>query len=113
MSMMRIKPSTFGGWAEEGPLVVKRRKSERQEENGEKAGKTERWSFEDGIVHVNCSTLFHSLHVSIPLHKLSPSASSSWPEMAHALPPRGWCSFPLLGLALLFLRSAFMWPPAT
>ena len=34
--MMRIKSSTSGGWAEEGPLVVKRRKSERHQENRER-----------------------------------------------------------------------------
>lgn len=112
--MMRIKPSTFGGLGRRRTTSSEEKKEwEASGEQGEKAGKTERWSSADGIIHVSCSALFRSLHVLVPLDKLSPSASGSWPGRAHALPPWGWCSFPPLGLALLFLRSAFMWLEAT
>ena len=84
-----------------------RRKKEKKEweagEQREEAGKTERWSSEDGIIRVSCSTWFPSLQVPIPLDKLSPSASGCWPGMVHALPSR----------ALFILRSAFRWLEAT
>lgn len=114
MSMMRIKSSTSGGWAEEGPLVVKRRKSERHQENRERR----QGRLRDGVPRMEASMSVAALcfvHCMCwyPLDKLSPSASGSWPGRAHALPPWGWCSFPPLGLALLFLRSAFVWLEAT
>lgn len=50
MSMMRIKPSTCGGWAEEGPLGVKRRKGERQENRERRQGR-----LRDGVPRMESS----------------------------------------------------------
>lgn len=85
---------------------MKRRKSERHQENRERRQGRLREEFQgDGIIHVSFSALFRSLHVFVPLDKLSPSASGSWPGRAHALPLWGWCSFPPLALALLEVLS--------
>lgn len=84
---MRIKPSTFGGWAEEGPLAAKRRKSERQEENRERR----QGRLRDGVLRTESSmsiAALYFIHCTCPYHFISwapvpPAAGQKWHTLSH------------------------------
>lgn len=112
--MMRIKSSTSGGWAEEGPLVVKRRKSERHQENRERR----QGRLREGVPRMESSMSVAALcfvHCMCSYHLISwvpvpPAAGQEGHTLSHS------------GAGALFLhwvwlfsslRSAFMWLEAS